>query len=395
MIEMKKVFLIKYGEIALKGNNKPYFERILIQKVKDVLKDNVIEKIYKRDGLTYLEVDPNEDDQEIIEKIQKVFGIAYISKSYEVESNMEAIGQGAVNYMEKLLEGKSSATFRVKAKRGDKQFELTSPDIARYVGGAILKNIDNLKVDLHNPEITIFVDVRRESSHVYSEKIACHGGLPLGTNGKGLLLLSGGIDSPVAGWLMAKRGMQIEAIHFHSYPFTSDRAKEKVMDLASILAQYCGQIRLYNINLLEIQQEINASCPEKEMTIISRRYMMKLAEIIGKKNHHQLLVTGESLGQVASQTVHGLVATDASVEMPVMRPLIGLDKVDIMEISKKIGTYDTSIQPYEDCCTVFLPKHPATRPKLENIEHSEESLDEEKLINNALEGMTIDYIDAK
>ena len=393
MSEMKKVFLVKYGEIALKGLNKPYFEKALIQKIKDALKDNKIDRIYKNDGITFLEVDRDENDSEIINKIKKVFGIAYISKSYEVESDIDSISEAAIEYVNDILKDKKVKTFKVDCKRGDKQFPMKSPDIASEVGGRILEKVHEIKVDVHNPEIRVYVDVRKNKSYIYSEKIQCFGGLPTGTNGKGMLLLSGGIDSPVAGWLLAKRGMQLEAIHFHSYPFTSDRAKEKVIDLAKIVSQYAGTIKLYNVNLLDIQQEINAKCPEKEGTIITRRFMMKIAEIVAKENGNFILITGESLGQVASQTIHGLVATDAAVQMPVMRPLIGMDKVDIMDVAKEIGTYDTSIMPFEDCCTVFLPKHPTTRPKLENIEESETKLDEEKLIKEALENITVEYVD--
>lgn len=386
---MKKVYLVKYGEIALKGLNKPYFERMLQNRIKAALKTFNVLELYRAEGIIYIKIDENEPDQIVIEEIRKVFGIASISLSYETDTDINKISETAVEYVKKLLAEKSFKTFKVNTKRGYKQFHLKSPDISRIVGGDILKNTTGLTVDVHHPEVQIYVDVRKEKSYIYSEKIPGYGGLPLGTNGKGLLLLSGGIDSPVAGWMMAKRGMEIEAVHFHSYPFTSERAKEKVFDLARIISRYCGRIKIYNVNLLNIQQKIAEKCPEAELTILSRRFMMKIAEKIAVSNRCDALITGESIGQVASQTIQGLVATDNAVNLPVMRPLIATDKVDIMDIAKKIGTYDTSIQPFEDCCTVFLPKHPVTKPKLENILQSEALLDQDQLIEEALNDMEI------
>ncbi len=381
---MKKVFLVKYGEIALKGLNKPYFERMLINQIKSRLKAFKVIDIFKSDGIVYVKMDENESDTQVIKEIKKVFGIAYISLSYETETDIEMITKSAVEYVKNLISETQIKTFKVETRRGYKQFSLKSPEISSLVGASILKETQGISVDVHQPDYRIYIDVRRDKSYIYSEKIQGYGGLPLGTNGKGLILLSGGIDSPVAGWMMAKRGMQIEAVHFHSYPFTSERAKEKVMDLAKIMTQYTGKIKIHHVNLLNIQQQIAEKCPEAELVILSRRFMMKIAERIAKSNRCDALITGESLGQVASQTIHGLVATDHSVNMIVMRPLIATDKVDIMNVAKDIGTYETSIQPYEDCCTVFLPKHPSTRPKLENILRSENLLDVEGLIEDAL-----------
>ena len=315
-----------------------------------------------------------------------------VSIAAEVESDPETIFSDAAEYMKEIRKEQNIRTFKVEAKRSNKQFPIISPDIARKAGGSILKACNDdpeypLKVDVHNPDCMLFVDVRRDKTYIYHDKMAGFGGLPLGTNGKGLVLLSGGIDSPVASWMMAKRGMNIEAIHFHSYPFTSDRAKEKVLDLARILSGYCGRIKVHCINLLEIQQAINENCPEEQMTILSRRFMMKIAERLAGEVKADVLITGENIGQVASQTVQGLVVTDNAVEIPVMRPLIAMDKVDIMEIAQKIGTFETSIQPFEDCCTVFLPKHPSTKPKLESILESEKHLDVEALIENAMSGI--------
>ncbi|SHD77730.1 persulfide ATP pyrophosphatase involved in tRNA modification (fragment) [[Clostridium] ultunense Esp] len=256
------------------------------------------------------------------------------------------------------------------------------------MGGVILRNVEGLKVDIHNPETYVFIDIK-ENAYIYTERIEGYGGLPVGTNGKGLLLLSGGIDSPVAGFLMAKRGVEISGIHFHSYPFTSQRAEDKVKKLAEILSIYTGKIKLYGINILEIQKELNAKCPEDEMTILSRRFMMRIAEKIALDNDIDALITGESLGQVASQTIQGLSVTNAAVDIPILRPLIGLDKVEIIEVAKEIETYETSILPYDDCCTLFLPKHPVTKPKLADIEKSEEAIDVEKLIEKAIANVEV------
>ena len=284
-----------------------------------------------------------------------------------------------------IMKNRDIKTFKVDVKRADKTLPMESPRIAKEVGGAVLKACQVLKVDVHHPDCVLYVNVRKKGSFIFADKIKGFGGLPLGTNGKGLILLSGGIDSPVAAWMMAKRGMMIEAVHFHSYPYTSERARDKVHDLARIVAGYCGRIKVHSINLLEIQEAIGEHCPEDEMTILSRRFMMKIAERVARHNNCDMLITGENIGQVASQTVQGLVVTDNAVDMPVMRPLIAFDKVDIMEIAQKIGTFETSIQPFEDCCTVFLPKHPVTKPKLENILASESKLDVEGLIQSALE----------
>ena len=275
--------------------------------------------------------------------ISQVFGVASVSDAYETESDIDIIGQRAVEYMRDMISSNGIKTFKVEAKRADKSFPIQSPDISRRIGAAVLKGCRVLKVDVHEPDCVLFVNVRREHSYIYADKIKGFGGLPLGTNGKGLILLSGGIDSPVAAWMMAKRGMIIEAVHFHSYPYTSERAREKVYDLTRILASYCGRIKVHSINLLEIQQAIGEHCPVGEMTILSRRFMMKIAERIAGKHDCDMLITGENIGQVASQTVKGLVVTDAAVEIPVMRPLIAFDKVDIMAKAQEIGTYETCL----------------------------------------------------
>lgn len=377
------IFIVRCGEVALKGLNKPYFERMLAERIRKLLKKFDGCEVKRHEGLIFVRAEKKYKKQEIIKEISKVFGVASISPAIEVESNMDAISEAAISYMHEVIEERGIKTFKVKAKRADKNFPVASPEIGRMVGAKVLVGCKVLKVDVHNPDCLLFVDVRQGTSYIYQDKISGFGGLPLGTNGKGMSLLSGGIDSPVATWMMAKRGMLIEAIHFHSYPYTSQRAQEKVEELAKIVAAYCGQFKLHVVNLLPIQEEIVKNCPEEETTILVRRFMMRIAEKIAEKTGCGMLITGENLGQVASQTAEALVVTDDSVKMPVMRPLIAMDKTDIMDKAKEIGTYETSIQPYEDCCTVFLPKHPVTKPKLHKILHSESKLDCEQLIETA------------
>ena len=378
------IFIVRCGEVALKGMNKPYFERMLAERIRKLLKKFDGVSVYRHEGLIFVRADKSLDKQAVIREISKVFGVASISPAVECESNMEAIGDAAVEYMLEAIRERGVKTFKVEAKRADKNFPVKSPEIGRRIGAAVLKGCKVLKVDVHDPDCRLFVDVRHDQTYIYQDKIPGFGGLPLGTNGKGMTLLSGGIDSPVATWMMAKRGMLIEAVHFHSYPYTSERAREKVEELASLVATYCGRFRMHVINLLPIQEQIVQNCPEEETTILVRRFMMRIAERLARETECGMLITGENLGQVASQTAEALVVTDASVSMPVMRPLIGLDKVDIMDLAKEIGTYEKSIEPYEDCCTVFLPKHPVTKPKLERILASEAKLDCEGLIEAAV-----------
>lgn len=380
----ENIFIVRCGEVALKGMNKPYFERMLVERIKKLLRKFDGVSVRRQEGLIFVRTDASIDKAMVIKEISKVFGVASISPAVECNSTMESIGRAAVEYMMEAIEERGVKTFKVEAKRADKNFPVKSPEIGRQIGAAVLKGCKVLKVDIHNPDCLLFVDVRHDRSYIYQDKIAGFGGLPLGTNGKGLSLLSGGIDSPVATWMMAKRGMMIEAVHFHSFPYTSQRAREKVEDLARLIAVYCGRLRMHVINLLPIQEQIVQNCPEEETTILVRRFMMRIAERIAKENGCGMLITGENLGQVASQTAESLIVTDASVSMPVMRPLIAMDKVDIMDKAQEIGTYETSIQPYEDCCTVFLPKHPVTKPKLDRILASESRLDCEALIDAAV-----------
>lgn len=389
---MENIYIVRCGESALKGKNKPYFERMLVQRIKKNLKDEAGVTVERVDGLIFVRTPEEIPQEDVLKRVGRVFGVDSISPAVEVplegldaESALDVIGREAVAFMMKQIETRGIKTFKVDARRADKTFAIQSPDIGKRIGARVLKGCKVLKVDVHEPDCYLYINVRRNFAYLYDKKIAGYGGLPLGTNGRGLVLLSGGIDSPVATFLMAHRGMYLDAVHFHSYPYTSERAFEKVKELAGILTDYCGRIRMFSINLLPIQEQIVQNCPEEETTILVRRFMMRIAEAIAKREGDLMLVTGESLGQVASQTAASLVVTDAAVSLPVMRPLIAMDKTQIMDIARDIGTFETSIQPYEDCCTVFLPKHPVTQPKRERIEASESRLDVEALVSQAVE----------
>lgn len=378
---------VSFGELTLKGNNRKIFEDRAVKKVLRSIKDFQIEEHYKEQGKLYIKAD-KEDFPEMIDSIKKVFGIAYISPCIKVEKNIEDMEESIVEFIREknITENK---TFKVEVNRVDKSFKYKSPELNPRLGGAILKNFGNvLSVDVHNPDFKVYIDVKR-NVYIFSDRTKGWGGLPIGSSGRGLLLLSGGIDSPVAGFLLAKRGVEISALHFHSYPFTSDRGLEKVKDLARQLSYYTGRITMYSINLLPIQKEINEKCREREMTILSRRFMMRIGEELSKKYEYDALITGESLGQVASQTIQGVSVINSSVEMPILRPLIAMDKSEIIEISREIGTYETSILPFEDCCTVFLPRRPVTKPKLHDILRSEGNIDVEELVKDAIESMEI------
>lgn len=388
---MDKVLSVSLGEIALKGLNRKYFENQLISQMKKVIKDIGYNKIYKEQGKIYIEAEEIHFPQ-MINRLKKVFGLVYISPCIRVEKDMDEVAEASIEIMKDRVNRGDVSTFKVETNRADKKFPIKSPEISRQMGGVILTNFNDLKVDVHNPDVYLYIDIK-QNCYIYIDKIKGYGGLPIGTNGKGLLLLSGGIDSPVAGFLMAKRGVEISCIHYHSYPFTSERAEDKVKSLAQILSRYTGKITMYSVNVLDIQKSINAKCPEDEMTILSRRFMMRIAEKIAIKNGMDALITGESLGQVASQTINGISVTNAAVNLPILRPLIGLDKVEIIDIAKDIETFETSILPFEDCCTVFLPKHPVTRPKLQDIEVSESALNVEELVDNAIERMEVYTID--
>ena len=397
--EKENVYIVRCGEVALKGQNKPYFERMLVQKIKKILKGTDGISVERTDGLIFVRTPLDIPREDILKRVGRVFGVDSISPASEVDITglnadeaLAEAGRVAVEIMNGIIVSKGIKTFKIEARRADKAFPVESPQIARRIGASVLKGCKVLKVDVHEPDALLFVNVRRNYVYIYEQKILAFGGLPIGTNGKGLVLLSGGIDSPVASFMMAHRGMVLEAVHYHSYPYTSERAWEKVKDLAQILTLYTGRLRIHSINLLPIQEQIVQHCPEDETTILVRRFMMRIAERIAKDNGCMMLITGENLGQVASQTAEALVVTDASVSLPVMRPLIGMDKTQIMDIAREIGTFETSIQPYEDCCTVFLPKHPVTKPKLEKILESESRLDCEALIEAAVASEEISII---
>ena len=379
------IVLLKYGEIALKGLNKPVFEQKLLSNISRVLEPVGKFSIRKSQSMIYVEpLEENIDMDEAIERMSKVFGIVNICPAVSCEKDMESIEKTTIECLNEMdVEGK---TFKVEAKREDKQFPMNSPQLCQHMGGCILKNVKGLKVDVHIPDILVQIEIRKKA-YIFTQKVSGAGGMPVGTNGKAALLLSGGIDSPVAGWMIAKRGVAIDAVHFHSHPYTSDRAKEKVIELAKILSVYTGKIHLHVVPFTDIQLAIIDKCPKNYLTLIMRRIMMQIAERIAKQHRCNALITGESIGQVASQTMESLAVTDNAVDMPVFRPCIGMDKEEIITISKKIDSYETSILPYEDCCTIFVPKHPKTRPVLEDIIEAEKALDNlEEMIEAALEG---------
>jgi thiamine biosynthesis protein ThiI len=380
ILDNRNVFIVRCGEVALKGMNKPYFERMLAERVKKLLRRYENIDVKRSDGLIFVRADRAYAREEIMAEIGKAFGVSSISPAVETASDLDAIGDAAVAFLRERAERDGIGTFKIEAKRADKRFPVKSPEIASRVGAHALRACKDLRVDVHKPDCLLFVDVRREHSYLYEQKLPGFGGLPLGTNGKGLSLLSGGIDSPVATFMMARRGMRVEAVHFHSFPYTSARAREKVETLARTIAVYCGRFDLHAINLLPVQERLAECCPEEEMTILVRRFMMRIAERVAAETNCGVLITGENLGQVASQTAEALIVTDEAVKLPVMRPLIAFDKTEIIDKAKEIGTYETSILPYEDCCTVFLPRHPVTKPKLKSILRSEAPLEADALI---------------
>lgn len=389
---MEKVLSVSLGELILKGLNRKYFEDKLIKEMKRAIKDIGYENIYKEQGKIYIEGEESNFPQ-MINRLKKVFGLVSISPCIKIATkDVDEIEEAVIQVMKEKLSKENVKTFKILTKRADKKFPLKSPEFSSKMGGVVLREFKDLTVDVHNPEVYVYIDIK-VNAYIYTDKVKGSGGLPIGTNGKALLLLSGGIDSPVAGFMMAKRGLEINCVHYHSYPFTSERAEEKVKDLAEILSRYTGKFKLFSVNILPIQKEINEKCPESEMTIISRKFMMRIAERIATYNKYNALITGENLGQVASQTIQGISVTNESVDLPILRPLIGFDKVDIIEIAKEIETFETSILPFEDCCTVFLPKHVVTQPKIDKIKKSEEALDIEALVDSAIENMKIYKID--
>lgn len=381
---MYNVALIRYGEIVLKGNNRSKFEKKLVDNVKYALREEEVKVTFSQARIYVEPVNPVDMDR-IINKLKKVFGIVSISPAVKVKTDWETIKETAVSLMQEENMGK---TFKVEARRGDKSFPLQSMEIAKEIGGYVLSKVKGLKVDVTKPDTLLSIEVR-EDTYIYIDKIPALGGMPVGTNGRGLLLVSGGIDSPVAGFMLARRGVEIDALHFFSPPYTGVKAREKVIELCKIVSQYSGRINLYIANFTEPQLAIRDNCPPEQMVLLMRRIMMRVAERVAKKKECDALITGENIGQVASQTMKSIVATNDVCSIPVFRPLIGMDKNDIIDIAKNIGTFETSILPYEDCCTIFVPKHPETQPKIEKLEKSETHLDIEGIVEKVVSNLEL------
>jgi thiamine biosynthesis protein ThiI len=390
-MNMKEIILIKNGELALKGLNRSTFEDILIKNIRKRIKPlGEFEYRKEQSTVSVVPMDDYIDMDDVSDRISRVFGIAAYSRALQVAKDMEVILEQAPKYLAEQL--KDARTFKVEGKRSDKKFPLKSPEISAEVGGAILSKFPHLKVDVRNPDILVTIEIREKFAFIRGNQTKGAGGMPTGTAGKASILISGGIDSPVAAYMMAKRGLVLNAIHFASPPYTSPQSEEKVHNLLRKVSMYSGNICLLTVGFTEIQEEIRDKCPEELFTLIMRRFMMRISQRIAEKEDSKALITGESLGQVASQTLNALACTDAVVEMPVFRPLIGLDKDEIIKVSRRIDTFDISIEPYEDCCTVFTPKHPKTKPQISIIETAEQALDVEGLIERALANVTINNI---
>ena len=371
---MKEIILCKYGEIALKGLNRNTFEAVMQKNIRHRLKELGSIDYYRSQSTLYVEPEEGIDIDEVVDRLSKVYGIVKLCRAKKIEKTMDAVlSEETTEYLREALE--NAKTFKVNAKRSDKHFPLKSPEICREMGHIICERFPHLTVDVHEPDVTIVVEIREQNAFVHAGAIEGAGGIPIGTSGKALLLLSGGIDSPVAGCMIAKRGATIQAVHFEAPPYTSERARQKVERLAEKMAAYCGDIKFHCVPFTKIQEAIRDNCKEEYFTIIMRRLMMEIALKIAEKEDIQCLVTGESLGQVASQTMYAMVCTDAVSTLPVFRPCIGLDKEEIITTARAIGTFDTSIIPYEDCCTVFTPKHPKTQPEIEKVIAEEAKVD--------------------
>ena len=395
---MYKSFLVKYGEIGVKGKNRYIFENMLMEQIRHALKTAEGEfEVTKEQGRIYVNVVSDDYDyDETVEALSRVFGIVGFCPLLQVEDEgFDKLAKTVVDYLGKEYPEKNF-TFKVNARRARKNYPLDSMEINAELGGKILDAFPESKVDVHNPEVMVCIEIR-SLINIYSKEIPGPGGMPVGSNGKAMLLLSGGIDSPVAGYMIAKRGVALDATYFHAPPYTSERAKQKVVDLAKLVSRYSGPINLHVVNFTDIQLYIYEKCPHEELTIIMRRYMMKLAEHFAKENRCLGLITGESIGQVASQTMQSLAATNEVCTMPVYRPLIGFDKQEIVEVSEKIDTYETSIQPFEDCCTIFVAKHPVTKPNIEYIKKSETKLEEkiDELMQTAIDTVEVIHVEAE
>ena len=380
---MKDLLLCKPGEIFLKGLNKHYFEERLVANVKRRLKPIGHFRVTYLQSALYIEAaDDTADLDAAYDAVRKVFGIATITRAAACEKDKDAITALAKSYLHDAMTAAHS--FKVETKRSDKRFPMTSIELSQYVGGELAEAFPDTVVDVHNPELTVRLEVREQAAYVHAQAVEAAGGMPVGCNGAAVTLLSGGIDSPVSSYMIAKRGVRLVPVHFFSFPYTSELAKEKVLSLAKELTAYTGRMTLQIVPFTHIQEEIRRACPEEYFTLIMRRFMMRIAEAIARKANAGALVTGESLGQVASQTMLALGVTEDVTSLPVLRPLIGMDKVEIIRMSREIGVFDTSILPYEDCCTVFTPRHPATRPRLEDVRQAEAALDVESLVQKAL-----------
>ena len=380
---MERVILVRYAEIHLKGLNRPFFERLLVDRIKQALYP-VKANVEREQGRIFVYGIDEQNLSDCMDKLQRVFGIHSISPACCVEKDWTVIRDAAIAETKELAEGRDALTFKCFARRSDKRFPMTSEQLCRELGHELLEAYPNLSVDVHHPELSVTVEIRQQNAFVYTKEIPGAGGMPVGSNGKAMLLISGGIDSPVAGYMIAKRGVLLDAVHFYSYPYTSERARDKVVELTKLVSRYAGTINLYLVPFTDIQLTIYDKCPSTETTVLMRRLMMKIAERIARETGSLALITGESIGQVASQTIESLCVTDDAVTMPVFRPLIGFDKEEIIEKAQRIGTFETSILPYEDCCTVFVPKHPVTKPKIDKLRESEASVDFEPMIAEAI-----------
>ena len=389
---MKEILLLKDGEIVLKGLNRRQFEDVLKKNIKIALHGTGRYAITSAQSAIYVKpIDDEADLDEATERIGRVFGLVSYSRAAMCpEKTLESVLETAPVYLEKVL--RKAKTFKVEAKRSDKKFPYKSPEICRETGGVILSKYPHLRVDVHNPDVTVYVEIRDFGAYIHADPLRGAGGIPVGTGGKAVILISGGIDSPVAAYMMAKRGLKLTAVHFASPPYTSPRAEEKVVKLLSKVSRYAGDLKMITVPFTAIQEKLRDDCPEELFTIIMRRLMMQISERIAEDNDCAALVTGESLGQVASQTIGALNCTDEAAEMVVFRPLIGMDKQEIINIAYKIDTYETSIEPYEDCCTVFTPKHPRTKPILKFVKQAQEQAQFEPLIEEALQNLKITHI---
>ena len=383
---MNDIILLKLGEIVLKGLNRKSFEQKLMANVRRRLAAIGKFRVYCLQSTVYVEAAEDGADMDAaFEALQKVFGIVKLSRAAACEKDKDAIAKLAIDYLrEDMLRAKS---FKVESKRSDKSFPMTSVELSQYVGGELNEAYPNVEVDVHNPELVVHIEVRDLAAYVHATPVPGAGGMPVGSNGVAVTLLSGGIDSPVSTYMIAKRGVRLIPLHFFSFPYTSEQAKEKVIELGNMLTEYCGRMTLEIAPFTHIQEEIRDKCPEEYFTLIMRRFMMRIAQRVARENGAKAIVTGENLGQVASQTMEAMASTQAVIDLPVLQPLIGMDKEEIVALARKIGTFETSILPYEDCCTVFTPKHPRTRPKLSEVEQAESVLDIEALVDEAIKGL--------